>query len=222
MSELVSEDVSRLLELVGPSGDDVLNNMEEHGQEIGFPTVGSEVGGFLRLCARMVDAESIFEFGSGFGYSAYWFADALSDDGRIVLTEHDADEIELAEEYFEQGDREHKAVFEQGDALEIIEEYDGPFDVVLIDHQNQRYEEAFDAVRNKVSSDGVVIADNVIVAADYLQTDLLVEILDGESPDDVNEDTRGIADFYRRLRSDPEFETSLVPIGEGITVSFKQ
>lgn len=222
MSELVSEGVHRLLELAGPTGDDVLNDMEEHGQEIGFPTVGSEVGGFLRLCARMVDAESIFEFGSGFGYSAYWFADALSDDGRIVLTEHDADELELAQEYFEQGGMDHKAVFEQGDALEIIEEYAGPFDVVLIDNQNRRYEEAFDAVHNKVSPGGVVIADNVIVAADHLQTDTLVEILDGESPDEVNEHTRGIADYYRRIRSDPEFETSLVPIGEGITVSFKK
>jgi caffeoyl-CoA O-methyltransferase len=222
MSELVLPQISRLLELAGPTRDDVLEEIEEHGREIEFPTVGNEVGSLFRLCARMVDAESIFEFGSGFGYSAYWFAEALPDDGRIVLTEHDADELELAQEYFERGEMDHKAVFEQGNALEIIEEYDGPFDVVLIDHQNWRYEAAFDAIRDKVSPGGVVLADNVIVAADLLQTNELVSILDGESPDNVNKHTRGIADYYHRLQSDPEFETILLPVGEGVMVSYKR
>jgi caffeoyl-CoA O-methyltransferase len=221
MSELVSTQVSRLLELAGPTRDNVLDDMEEHGREIEFPTVGNEVGSVFRLCARMVDAESIFEFGSGFGYSAYWFAEALPDDGQIVLTEHDADELELAQEYFERANMDHKAVFEQGDALETIEKYDGPFDIVLIDHQNERYEEAFEAVRNKVPPGGVVVADNVIMAADFLQTDKIVAILEGESPDNVSEDSRGIADYYLRLQSDPEFETSLLPVGEGVTVSYK-
>ena len=195
--------------------------MEEHGHETGFPTVGTEVGGVLRLCARMVDASSVFEFGSGFGYSAYWFAAALPENGQIVLTEHDADELELAREYFDRGDMSHKAVFEQGDALDIIEEYDGPFDVVLIDHQNCRYKDGFEAVRDKISPGGIVIADNVIVSADHLQTDELISLLDGESLDNVDEHTRGIADYYLSLQSDPVFETCALPVGEGITVSYK-
>ena len=221
MSELVSTPVSQLLELTGPTKDDILNEMEEHGHESGFPTVGTEVGGVLRLCARMVDASSVFEFGSGFGYSAYWFAAALPEDGQIVLTEHDADELELAREYFDRGDMSHKAVFEQGDALDIVEEYNGPFDVVLIDHQNYRYKDGFEAVRDKISPGGIVIADNVIVSADHLQTDELISLLDGESLDNVDEHTRGIADYYLSLQSDPVFETCALPVGEGITVSYK-
>jgi predicted O-methyltransferase YrrM len=67
----------------------------------GFPTVGAAVGGWRALLARAVDAERVFEFGSGFGYSAYWFARELPADGEVVLTEIDEDELDQAREYLE-------------------------------------------------------------------------------------------------------------------------
>ena len=43
------------------------------------------MGATLRMCARLAGAESVFEFGSGFGYSAYWVAPVVGPEGRVVL-----------------------------------------------------------------------------------------------------------------------------------------
>ncbi|HET7323289.1 MAG TPA: O-methyltransferase [Halococcus sp.] len=216
MTEMVSETVNRLLRLATPEMDDVLEEMETYARESGFPTVGPEVGAFYRLCARLVDAKSVFEFGSGYGYSAYWVAPVLPSDGCVVLTEHDSDELDMAREYLSRGGYADRAVFEEGDALEIIEHYDGPFDLVLVDNENDQYVETFETVRDKVPSGGMVFADNVITASGQFTPEDLLAVLDDEEGTAY---TRGIADYYRRVRNDPEFETVLLPIGEGVLVS---
>jgi predicted O-methyltransferase YrrM len=217
---LLTEQTERFVRAMVPDRDDTLREMERHGEEIGFPTVGPAVGGFLRLVARMVEAERVFEFGSGFGYSAYWFAGALPDDGRVVLTEHDSDELDDAREFLERGGYADRAVFEEGDALETVERYDGPFDVVLIDCHKEGYPDAYEAVREKVAQGGVVVADNAMESGiqDFEQ---ITELVEGGDPDDVDAQTRGIADYLLAVRDDPEFETVTVPLGEGIAVSYR-
>ncbi|EMA53291.1 MULTISPECIES: O-methyltransferase [Halococcus] len=220
MSELVSDDVTDFVRAVGPQPDEVLTEMDEYGEEIGFPTVGPAVGGWLATLARLVDAERVFEFGSGFGYSAYWFARALPPTGEVVLTEIDADELDRAREYFDRGDLTERATFEHGDAIETVDDYEGPFDVVLIDNEKDRYEEAFDAVREKVAPGGVVIADNAMTSTS-VDFETVLELVEGETVKDANESTRGVAAYLERVRADPDFETAAIPLGEGIAVSHR-
>lgn len=217
---VLSADVSRFVRAVAPERDETLTEMDGYADAEGFPTVGPEVGAFLRLLARTTDARRIFEFGSGYGYSAYWFAEALPDDGELVLTEVDAEELELAQEYLKRGGYDDLAHYELGDALETVQRYDGPFEVVLIDHQKHRYVEAFEAIRSKVPVGGVVVADNAMNAGP-IQFEKLLELVEGRDPDDVNEHTRGIADYLETVRTDPDFETVALPLGEGIAVSYR-
>ncbi len=214
----LADDVRRFVRATGPQPDDVLEEMDEYAEANGFPHVGPEVGGFLRLVARMVTAESVFEFGSGYGYSAYWFADALPDDGEIVLTEIDEGKLEMAREYLERGGYADRATYEVGDALDTVERYDGPFDVVLLDHQKGRYVEAFEAVREKLAPGGVVIADNTMSAGGAVVFEDLLAHVEGGDPE-MNEGTRGIADYLDRVRAEPSFQTQALPLGEGIAVS---
>lgn len=220
MTDVLSDDVARFVRATAPEPDETLIEMDEYAAAEGFPHVGHEVGAFCRLVARMVDARRVFEFGSGYGYSAYWFADALPEDGEIVLTEIDEDELELAGEYMTAGGYDDVATYELGDALETVEAYDGPFDVVLIDHQKHRYLEAFEAVRAKVPVGGVIVADNAMRAG-IIQFDELLERVEGGDPGDLDENTRGIAEYIEAVRADPDFETVVLPLGEGIAVSYR-
>jgi caffeoyl-CoA O-methyltransferase len=208
----------RFVRATGPQPDEILGEMDEYAEQNGFPHVGPEVGGFLRLVARVAGAESIFEFGSGYGYSAYWFAGTLPDLGEIVLTEVDEEELEMAREYLERGGYDHLAKYELGDALDTVETYDGPFDVVLIDHQKHRYVEAFEAVRKKLAPGAVVIADNAMSADSVVVfSDLLAHVEGGDS--ELNEGTRGIAAYLDCVHNDSAFETQVLPLGEGIAIS---
>ena len=222
MVEILSDEIDRFVRAVGPEPDETLREMDEYAEREGFPNVGPEVGAFLRFVARVADAERIFEFGSGFGYSAYWFAQALPEHGEVVLTEVDEAELDLAREYMARGGFDDRAQYELGDALETIERYDGPFDVVLIDHQKHRYVDAFESVRSKLPVGGVVVADNAITAGP-IDFEALLAMQEGDSPEldesEVDEHTRGIAAYLDRVTGDPAFETVVLPLGEGIAVS---
>jgi predicted O-methyltransferase YrrM len=224
--ELLPPETEAFVEALVPDRDDVLREMEAHGEDIGFPTVGPAVGGFLRVAARIVGAERVFEFGSGFGYSAYWFAGALPEDGRVVLTETDPEELDEAREYLSRGGYADRAVFEQGDALDTVERYDGPFDVVLIDCHKEGYPDAFEAVRGKVAEGGVVVADNAMQSGAQDFETVRSLLADGEDGDadrasEASAGSRGVADYLRTVRDDPAFETTAIPLGEGIAVSVR-
>jgi predicted O-methyltransferase YrrM len=215
--QIVPAATAEFARTLGPAPDDVIETMDEQADSEGFPTVGPAVGGWLQLLAQLVDARRVFEFGSGFGYSAYWFARALPADGEIVLTEVDEDELDQAREYLARGGFADIARFELGDAIETVAEYDGPFDAVLIDNEKHRYREAFEAVREKVAPGGVVITDNAMTAG-VVDFDALRALVAGETVE-ANEHTQGVFEYLDRVGRDPDFETALLPLGEGVAVS---
>lgn len=215
--EVVPSEVTELAELIGPESDEIIEAMETHAEEEEFPTVGRAVGTWLSVLARTTNAERIFEFGSGFGYSAYWFARGM-DEGEIVLTEIDADELGQAEKYFEQAGIADQAHFEHGDAIDIIEEFDGPFDIVLIDNEKQRYKEALQAIEEKLRPGSLVLADNAITAG-IIDRDDILALLNGEEVETATEASRGVAEYLDYVREHNRLETTLLPAGEGVAVS---
>src|SRR5689334_10716983 len=89
-----------LTELAGTEhGDEVLTDMEEYAAERGFPIVGRATGRFLEVAARSIGARRVMELGSGYGYSAYWFARAVGEQGEIVCTDGDPANAERAQQY---------------------------------------------------------------------------------------------------------------------------
>jgi predicted O-methyltransferase YrrM len=218
---LVDADVNRLATAIAPSPDDVLADMHDRAERESFPHVGPAVGGWLALLARAVDARRVFEFGSGFGYSAYWIARELPAGGEVVLTEVDADELDLARDYFERGGLADRARFEHGDALETVEAVEGAVDLVLIDHQKERYVEAFEAIRDHVPAGGIVTADNAVTAGHIEPADVRA-LVEGRDRPDASEASRGIAAYLCRVRDDSAFTSGLLPLGEGLSVSVRR
>ncbi len=220
MQSIVSEDIVQFARTVGPATDSVIEEMDAYADEIDFPTVGSEVGGWLALLTRISGAESVFEFGSGFGYSAYWFARSLPDDGELVLTDLDPEKLDRARKYLDRGGYLDQVTLEAGDAIETVEHYDGPFDIVLIDNEKDRYCEAFEAVREKVPSGGLIITDNAMMSS-YVYFEDLLALATGQEVD-THENTRGVSEYLETVTNDPAFETVVLPLGEGVAVSHKQ
>ncbi len=212
----LSETAQRYLRATGPAHDDIQAEMADFAAEEGFPIIGPDAGGLLRTLAATTQAQRIFEFGSGFGYSAYWFLQGMPNDGEIILTEFDEDELAMAERFFERADLTDRATFEYGDAMDTIETYDGPFDVVLIDHQKERYADAFEAVRDDLSVGSVVVADNVMRGP--LDLDDLLAYFESGDPLD-GESAQGIATYLETVRADDQFQTTLVPVGSGLALT---
>ncbi|GAA0721404.1 putative O-methyltransferase YrrM [Halorubrum trapanicum] len=216
--DVLTDPVRRFLTATAPEHTPVQREMADLADEWGFPIIGPEAGAVLRLLARLTDADRVFEFGSGFGYSATWFLRGGAE--HVVCTEFDADEAERGAAFAADGGYAESVTFEVGDAMETVDRYDGPFDVVLIDHQKGRYADAYWTALPKVRSGGVIVADNVARGPIDFQA-LVAHFEAGEPLPDaaVDEETRGIGEYLGTVRSDDAVETAVLPVGSGIAVS---
>src|SRR5215470_17595488 len=164
MSGYMDERVERYLtDLAGVEhGDAVLTEMEEYAGEHGFPIVGRATGRFLELAARTVGARRVMELGSGYGYSAYWFARAVGDAGEVVCTDGDAGNAERAQRYLTQAGVWPRIRYRVGDALAGFAQETGEFDVVYCDVDKDGYPDCWRAARDRIRVGGLWLCDNVL------------------------------------------------------------
>ena len=152
-----------LTELAGAEhGDAVLVDMEEHAAQHGFPIVGRATGRFLELAARSVGARRVMELGSGFGYSAYWFARAVGGQGEIVCTGRGRGQRRRAEQYLTAagvwtGSGTGSVTRSAG-----LPRRSGEFDVVYCDVDKDGYPDCWRAARDRIRVGGLWLCDNVL------------------------------------------------------------
>src|SRR5512132_3988737 len=111
----------------------VLLEMEAEGEERGFPIIGRLVGVTVELLARSVGAKRVFELGSGFGYSAYWFSRAVGPGGEVHATDGDPANEQKALDYLSRAGLAESIRWHVGDAVENLAAVDGELDVVYDD-----------------------------------------------------------------------------------------
>jgi predicted O-methyltransferase YrrM len=204
----MKDEVSPYLLSLLPERDELLQKMERYARERGFPFIGPLVGEMLSILAKSIQARSVFELGSGFGFSAVHFARALPSDGKVICTDGSEENAKKAHEFFREGGLLDKIEFCVGDAVESLAKYPGPFDIVLMDIDKEGYPDGFRAAWPKLRAGGLFIADNLL-------WDGLV------MTDDDKPSTRGIREFTRLLYSTPNAQTTILPLRDGVSVTLK-
>jgi len=204
---IVTEEVGRYLSAVAPASEGVLAEMEAYGAERGFPLIGPLVGRMLGLLARSVKAERVFECGSGYGYSAWWFARAVGPKGEVFLTDTSEENLEKARDFLSRDGLEGRCRFLHGDAVERLRESYGTYDVILVDIDKEGYPDSLDVTVPKLRPGGLLITDNVLWSG---------RVADEEETDAA---TEAIREYTRRLYADEGLETVILPLRDGVAVS---
>lgn len=186
--------------------DPVMLEMEKIGRENDFPIVDRLVGRLIYLLTKLKNPRLVVELGSGFGYSAYWFAKALGK-GKVVLTDYDRENIEHAKKVFRSAGLGRKAGFHSGDAVEIASQY-RDIDILFIDMDKHQYLGAIKKLRPNLGRNALVIADNT----------LWYGRVAGRERD---RDTLGIKKFNEYMFSDPRFFSTIVPLRDGVLIARK-
>lgn len=208
--EFPSPEISEYLRELTPESLDILAEMEAQAEEQMFPAVGPLVGRLLFQLAKISKAKTVFELGSGFGYSAMWLAMAIPDDGQIICTEFDKAKAEAGMRFLERAGLRHKVIYEVGDALESLHRYRGPFDLIFCDLDKHLYPTALETGVPKLHPGGLYVADNVLWSG---------RILD---PEDHSRDTEGIRKFNEMIYSRKDLFTTIVPLRDGVSISINQ
>lgn len=206
--DIVNPNIVEYLLNITPERDEVLSDMEAVALQKNFPIVGPLVGRTLYVFAQAIQARRVLELGSGYGYSAYWFAKAIGKDGTVICTDDDPANAERAREYFRRGKVAGKIDFRIGDALKIIDDLEGTFDIIFNDLDKHQYPKAFRKAVPRLRKGGLLISDNVLWHG---------KVLD-RRPD---LDTAGILTYNRLIYSSKELFTTILPIRDGVSVSIK-
>ena len=210
MDDAVEEYLTRLAEV--EHDDPVLVDMEARAEENGFPIVGRATGRYLELAARSIGARRIMELGSGYGYSAYWFARAVGADGEVICTDGDPDNARHAEAYLRKAGLWDRVRYRVGDALTGLAEETGDFDIVYCDVDKLGYPDCWRAARERIRVGGLWLCDNVIWSG-HVATGTDRERLPGW--------TAAIREHNRLVAEDDRFVGSIVPIRDGVMAALR-
>ncbi|HEX3327730.1 MAG TPA: O-methyltransferase [Actinomycetota bacterium] len=197
------------------SGDDepVLLEMEALAEAEGFPIIGRLCGRVLEVLARSIGAKRVFEMGSGFGYSGYWFSRATGPGGEIHLTDMDPDNERKALDFLKRAGLDGPIEYHVGDAFDSFAAVEGPFDIVYCDIDKHGYPQAWKEGREKVKVGGFYICDNMLWSGRV--TD------DPDVTDERPEWTEAIKQTNDAIAADPDFRSFIVPLRDGVVVALR-
>ncbi len=164
---------------------------------------GQLQGRFLSMISHMIRPSVILEVGTYTGYSALCLAEGLQPGGKLLTVDINEELEERVRRYFSESEWQSQIEYKIGDALDIIPQWTGPFDLVWIDADKENYGRYFDFVIDKVRPGGFILADNVLWGG---------KVLDKKQ----DKDTRALAAFNDRIMKDSRIEKVLVPVRDGI------
>lgn len=208
--EFIPEDIQKYVEEHSGQESELLAqlNRETH-QKVLMPRMlsGHLQGRVLSMISHMMKPSRILEIGTYTGYSAICLAEGLAEGGQLITLDKNEEIEEMVRDYFEKAGLKDKIDYRLGNAMDLIPELEGPFDLVFIDADKKNYLNYFNLVLEKVRIGGFIVADNVLWSGKVVQTDKKIDT-----------DTQAILDFNRSMEDDDRVENVLLPIRDGLMV----
>ena len=205
---IVDPRIESYLEQLTPPRPAILAEMESLAERRHFPIVGPLVGRLLYTLTRALGARHVLECGSGFGYSAAWFAEAIPEGGRVVMSEGSKENCDLAHDFLTRAGLGEKIALHQANALDLLERVSGEFDIVFCDIDKRDYPRVYPFLKRRLRVGGLFVCDNM----------LWFGRVAGPDQDD---DTRGVREMSRLLYSDTSLFTTILPLRDGVSLSYR-
>jgi caffeoyl-CoA O-methyltransferase len=209
MSRITPTPIDNYIRDLMPPRDPVLSEMEALAARESIPIIGPVVGSLLFQAATLAGAARIFELGSAIGYSTIWMARALRPGGKIYYTDGDRRNAALAEDFFKKAGVRDRVEILVGDALSSFGSVSGEFDLIFNDVDKEGYPDVYRNAAGRVRVGGLFISDNVLWSG---------RVVDPAERDPA---TEAIREFNRMLSQDARFQTTLLPLRDGVTVALR-
>lgn len=209
---MLNEKLHSYIEGLIPERHSLLMEMESYANEHHVPIM--ELAGMEAMLQmlRIHGAKNILEVGTAIGYSALRMAFALPD-SNIITIERDEERIQLAKEFIARSDNHENIFLIEGDALDVEERVRAyaPYDAIFIDAAKGQYQKFFEIYSKYLKSDGLIITDNVLFKGLVAESEI-------ESKRTRNL-VKKIDEFNRWLMNHKDFDTVILPVGDGVAIS---
>lgn len=213
---IVEERIVSYINSLEKENSPVLEEIEKEARKDGVPIIRKEMESFLRVMLSIKKPMRILELGTAVGYSAILMSECINEKGQIITIENYDKRIPLAKENIKKAGRENVIKLLEGDAMEIMPTLESnQFDFVFMDAAKAQYIHFLPEVLRLMKKDGVLITDNVLQEGDLIQSKYVVRRRDRTIHKRMRE-------YLEVVKNHPQLETSIVPIGDGITMSVKK
>ena len=208
--EFISEKIAEYLSQNSDKEPEILSklNKETH-QKILQPRMlsGHIQGRFLSLISKIKSPLHILEIGTYTGYGTLCLAEGLATNGKIFTIDRNEELINIQNKYFEESGNRDKIVQLTGSAIDILMNLDENFDLIFIDADKENYIKYFEIVSKKLNPNGIIMSDNVLWSGKVVE----------ESDND--QETNTLKKFNSLLSKDERFETIILPLRDGLSIS---
>ena len=202
---IVDERIVTYMHSLEKPNNNVLEEIEQQAHIDGVPIIRKEMESFLRVMLTITKPKRILELGTAVGYSAILISEAIEKDASIITIENYEKRIVQARDNFKKADKEDVITMLEGDS----------FDFVFMDAAKAQYIHFLPEVMRLMKKGAVLITDNVLQEGDIIQSKYVVRRRDRTIHKRMRE-------YLEVVKNHPELETTIVPIGDGITISVKK
>lgn len=203
--------VERYLAEMQGDRDPLMREMESYAETHGIPIIGPVAGQFLYAIAKIQRAKRILEAGTAIGYTALWFLRATKDwGGRVTTLEVNEEMARIARENIAREKAQERVQVVVGDALDSLQDLEGPFDLVFLDHAKEQYQPFLEEAMPKIAPGGVILADNVLRGG---------KVADGQPGDEMIKAMQSFNHFISRVDA---LESMIIPLRDGIALAIKR
>lgn len=202
---ICSPEIEKYIYSLQESNEKTLKEMHDYAQ--GFPIVGPLTGKLLMQLTLLKKPKRMIELGSGFGYSAYWFALALEKGSKLIFTDNSEKNVLKAKEFLEEFS--NLIDFRFGDALEVLKSEKEKFDLIFMDINKKQYPKAFPLIKEKLKKNGLLIVDNTLWRGSVVS----------ESADKI---VSAVREFNEMVFNDKDLISSIVPLRDGVLIALRK
>ena len=210
---IVDNRITEYLHSLETSRGELLDTIEKKAIEDGVPIIRSETAALLRRLTAALRPENILEIGTAVGYSALQMCQVMPANCHITTIEKYEKRIPEAKENFRKAGEESRITFLEGDADMWLKELKGKqFDLVFMDAAKGQYLNWLPLLLDLMPVGAVLISDNVLQDGDVVQSRFAVQRRNRTIHSRMRE-------YLYELKHMEEFETAVIPIGDGVTIS---
>ena len=194
---------------------EICNLIEKEALSDYVPIIRKEMGNLLKVLIALKQPKKILEVGTAVGFSSILMSENMPQGCTITTIENYDKRIPIARENFKRAGKEDVITLIEGDATEVLKTLDGPYDMIFMDAAKGQYINFLPDILRLLPQGGLLISDNVLQEGEIVQSKY------GITRRNRTIHTR-MREYIYKLTHMEEFVTSVVPIGDGITLSVKK
>ena len=212
---ITEERISTFINSFDTGNTEMLDRIEKEAIETYVPIIRKEMQTFLKTLLAIKKPARILEVGTAVGFSAILMAEYNPVKCEIVTIENYEKRSPIARENFKRTGKEEQITLLEGDAAEVLKEIKEPFDFIFMDAAKGQYIHFMPEVLRLLKKDGILVSDNVLQDGDIIESRYVVTRRNRTIH-------KRMRDYLYQLTHHEKLVTSILPIGDGITVSVKQ